>query len=73
VHFGLGSAQKVDYVEIRWPSGLVERFANPALDKILTLREGSGAKVDPSPKKPLNTSRLETSKPAGTQHIEQAH
>src|ERR1051325_6036608 len=26
VHFGLGKAAKVDWVEIRWPSGLVERF-----------------------------------------------
>jgi hypothetical protein len=28
VHFGLGQASKVDSVQIRWPSGLVERSDN---------------------------------------------
>src|SRR5437879_1501218 len=27
VHFGLGAATKVEWTEIRWPSGLTERFA----------------------------------------------
>lgn len=26
IHFGLGSANRIDAVEIKWPSGLVERF-----------------------------------------------
>jgi hypothetical protein len=43
VHFGLGSATKIDWVEVRWPSGLLERFDNPAVDAIHTLKEGSGA------------------------------
>jgi hypothetical protein len=50
VHFGLGTVHAVNYVEIRWPSGLVERFANPAVDKISTLQEGAGAKVESGPK-----------------------
>src|SRR3984893_5498944 len=37
VHFGLGSATKIDWIEIRWPSGLTERFASPAVDQIHTL------------------------------------
>jgi hypothetical protein len=45
VHFGLGSATKVDWVEVRWPSGLLERFEGLAPDKIHTLREGSGSVV----------------------------
>ncbi|HKC70712.1 MAG TPA: CRTAC1 family protein [Terriglobales bacterium] len=49
VHFGLGGASKIDDLQIRWPSGLVERFANLAVDSIHTLREGTGIKVpDPS-------------------------
>ena len=48
VHFGLGAATKVDSVEIRWPSGLVERFPNVAVDQINTVREGSGVAVTPS-------------------------
>ena len=42
VHFGLGSAAKIEWVEIRWPSGLTERFANLPVDQIHTLKEGTG-------------------------------
>jgi enediyne biosynthesis protein E4 len=52
VHFGLGGATKTEWVEIRWPSGLVEKFANPAVDEIHTLKEGSGTPVDATAKKP---------------------
>jgi enediyne biosynthesis protein E4 len=52
VHFGLGSATKVDSVEIRWPSGLTERFNEVAVDKIHTLKEGSGTMVGAEEKKP---------------------
>src|SRR5437764_268464 len=52
VHFGLGSASKIDSVQIRWPSGLVERFENLAVDAIHTLKEGSGTPVNPPSPKP---------------------
>lgn len=52
VHFGLGSLAKIDFVQIRWPSGLVERFENVPVDSIQTLREGSGTAVAPEAKKP---------------------
>ena len=42
VHFGLGCCNPVESVEIRWPSGLVETFANLSRDTIHTLTEGSG-------------------------------
>jgi hypothetical protein len=45
VHFGLGTAAKMEIVEIRWPSGLVERFENLQVDAIHTLKEGSGVPV----------------------------
>src|SRR5690348_11799018 len=48
MHFGLGAAAKMDSVQVRWPSGLVERFENLAADSIHTLKEGSGI---PSEKK----------------------
>jgi enediyne biosynthesis protein E4 len=51
VHFGLGSLTKVDWVQIRWPSGLVERFENPPLDTIHTLKEGSGKSLEVEPQK----------------------
>jgi enediyne biosynthesis protein E4 len=43
VHFGLGSTAKIDSIEIRWPSGLTEKFINPPVDKIHSLKEGTGA------------------------------
>jgi hypothetical protein len=52
VHFGLGAATKIEWIEIRWPSGLTERFANLTVDQIHALREGSGAAVEPEAKKP---------------------
>jgi hypothetical protein len=47
VHFGLGTAAKIDWVEIRWPSGLVERYVGLAADAIHTLREGTGKSQEP--------------------------
>ena len=45
VHFGLGAAAKPDWVEVRWPSGLTERFTNLSVDEIHTVKEGSGSPV----------------------------
>jgi hypothetical protein len=50
VHFGLGAATKIDSVEIRWPSGLVETFDKVGIDKINAIKEGSGVPPD-KPKK----------------------
>jgi enediyne biosynthesis protein E4 len=52
VHFGLGSATKVNSVQIRWPSGLQEHFDNLPADSIQTLKEGSGTLVASEQKKP---------------------
>jgi hypothetical protein len=49
VHFGLGEATKLDSVEIRWPSGLTERFDTAAIDQINTVKEGTGVAVKPAP------------------------
>jgi hypothetical protein len=51
VHFGLGSLTKIDSVEARWPSGHLEKFDNLAVDKIHTLKEGSGIPIPEAPKK----------------------
>lgn len=41
LHFGLGAAQTVD-LEIRWPSGALERVANVTADQLVFITEGSG-------------------------------
>ena len=51
VHFGLGVRAKIDAVQVRWPSGLVEHFDNLSADTIHTLKEGSGKMVSTTPKK----------------------
>ncbi len=56
IHFGLGSAAKVDAVQVRWPSGLVEHFDNLAVDKVHEIKEGSGTAVGQTAKKPYNRS-----------------
>jgi hypothetical protein len=38
-HFGLGAEIKIDHVEIRWPSGIVQRIEHPAVDQILKVEE----------------------------------
>jgi enediyne biosynthesis protein E4 len=42
LHFGLGKASKVDLLEIRWPSGLVDKLENVSANQILTIKEAAG-------------------------------
>ena len=41
LHFGLGAERTAD-LEIRWPSGAVERLANVGCDRLITVKEGAG-------------------------------
>jgi len=51
LHFGLGAATVVD-VEVRWPSGGVERFAKVAAGQLIEIKEGAGiVKATPWKKK----------------------
>jgi hypothetical protein len=42
LHFGLGDARRIEMLEIRWPSGAVERIRDCEADQILSVKEGSG-------------------------------
>jgi hypothetical protein len=42
LHFGLGSATKIDKLEIQWPGGRTETFEVPTVDKVVTISEGKG-------------------------------
>ena len=46
LHFGLAESTKIEQVEIRWPSGQVDRHADLAADSGYLLREGN---VKPQP------------------------
>jgi len=39
VHLGLGKESEIREIEIRWPSGIVQRIEHPAVDKILHIEE----------------------------------
>lgn len=43
LHFGLGDAQKVDRIEVAWPSGHHDRYEGLAADSGYHLREGAAA------------------------------
>ncbi len=59
LHFGIGSANTIEKIEIRWPSGRMETIpAPPKLDTIYTLSEGHGLR-------PYTTS---APSPAGRKH-----
>jgi hypothetical protein len=42
VHFGLGGAPKVDLLEIRWPSGIVDALKGVAVNQLVYVKEGEG-------------------------------
>jgi hypothetical protein len=40
--FGLGARRKIDFVEVRWPSGAVDTLKNVEADRVITVKEGVG-------------------------------
>jgi len=40
--FGLGSAQRIERIEVRWPNGTLETLADLTADQELTILEGIG-------------------------------
>jgi hypothetical protein len=51
LHFGVGSAQIIDAIEIKWPTTQkIERFTQVKANQILTIREGAGIVATAKPK-----------------------
>jgi len=42
VHFGLGKSDKVDLLEVRWPTGVTESFKDLPVNKLFRIEEGKG-------------------------------
>ncbi|MCI0621468.1 MAG: CRTAC1 family protein [Acidobacteria bacterium] len=51
LHFGLGRAEKVDLIEVHWPSRVVDRVRNARSDQVVTIRESQGLAKRPSEKR----------------------
>jgi enediyne biosynthesis protein E4 len=50
LHFGIGMAETVDLIEVKWPTtGKLERFPQVKANQILTIREGRGIVPAPRP------------------------
>jgi hypothetical protein len=57
LHFGLGQATKVDDIEVHWPSGKVEHFTVPEVDRIVAFTEGTGSIAAPAPRETAEATR----------------
>ena len=42
LHFGLGDRKSIDFIEVRWPSGVVDTLQEIAPNQILVIKEGYG-------------------------------
>src|SRR6266481_4492045 len=65
LHFGLGAADKMDTVEVSWPSGRTDTLRDVPADFIYTITEGKGitARVPlPPPLKPDRSASAATAK-----------
>jgi len=56
LHFGLGQATKIDTLEIRWPSGLVEKLESLRANQILLVKESVGVVKSPDQPPPSATA-----------------
>ena len=46
VHFGLGEARQIEELEIRWPSGKIEKHSKIAANQSLLIDEEQGLRKD---------------------------
>ena len=42
VHFGVGKAEKIDVLEVRWPSGQVDTIKDIKVNQLIFVKEGEG-------------------------------
>jgi hypothetical protein len=58
VHFGLGSANRVDSIVVRWPSGVIDHIDGQNADQELIIEEGKGLIPHVTPSAPASTGSV---------------
>jgi hypothetical protein len=56
IHFGLGSHDRVDKAQVKWPNGRVDMLTNLAADRFYVVREGEGVVSSKAPE--ASTTKL---------------
>ena len=65
IHFGLGMANRVDTLEVRWPSGEIETWSDLEVDQLLSVTEDdSDVKASPLQRWPAGTRPVGTGSPS---------
>lgn len=57
IHFGLGNAERVQRLEVRWPSGKKEVLQDLAVDRLYLIKEGEGV-ISAEQARPKRKNRL---------------
>ena len=42
IHFGVGGATRISSIEVRWPSGKVDKLSDAPINRLLVVKEGEG-------------------------------
>jgi enediyne biosynthesis protein E4 len=63
LHFGLGTTKQVEAIEVRWPSGIIDRVGVQAADTEVVIVEGKGVGLPPK----LSPSTSGNGKSVGSQ------
>jgi hypothetical protein len=63
VHFGIGKAEKVELLEIRWPSGAVDTLKDVKPNQMIVVKEGTGIVRSATFVQPMKGSAPKPAKP----------
>ncbi|MGH9929619.1 MAG: ASPIC/UnbV domain-containing protein, partial [Pyrinomonadaceae bacterium] len=42
LHFGFEQRKRIDLIEVRWPSGGIDKITDVSVNRIVTIKEGRG-------------------------------
>jgi hypothetical protein len=63
VHFGIGKSEKVELLEIRWPSGAVDTLKDVKPNQMIVVKEGEGIVRSATFERPKQNAQPKPAKP----------